>query len=75
MFHPNIDPKSGEILLDVLEERWKPDMTILTLLTALVALLIKPEPWYPRNEEASMMYVHDYFAYRTEASRWTKKYA
>ena len=75
MFHPNVDPKTGEISLDVLKERWYPEMTLLTLLTALMALLIKPQPWYPRNEEAGMLYVHDYFEYRAKAQQWTRQYA
>ena len=64
ILHPNVDPKTGEISLDVLQERWSPEMTLLTILSALMALLIKPQPWYLRNEEAGMLYVHDYFEYR-----------
>ena len=74
--HTNIDSEKGDIELDVLAEKWKPQMTILSALTAIVALLLKPEPFKLQNPSAeAILYKKDYFEYQRKATLWTKIYA
>ena len=69
IFHPNIDSEKGDIDLDILAEKWKPEMTILSVLSALVGLLIKPEIFYLQDASAAaIMYKTDYFEYHRKAS-------
>ena len=64
-YHPNIDPREGDIHLDVLSKEWNPEMTILTALTALVDLLLKPEPLKLQvMNAAALMYRKDFYEYR-----------
>ena len=69
MFHPNINPENGDIELDILFDKWKPQMTILSILSALQALLLKPEPisYYKDVSEASIMHNNNFFEYRHKA--------
>ena len=65
VYHPNIDSEEGDISLDVLSEKWWPGMTILTALTALVDLLLIPEPFYTQEANAAaLMYRKDFYEYR-----------
>ena len=76
IWHPNIDPEDGYVGLDVLYEDWHPEITILTVLTALLALLIKPELFYPRDaSDPAKMYFKDFFEFRCKALLWTRIYA
>ena len=76
IFHPNIDSEKGDIELDVLAEKWDPEMTILSALTALIGLLLNPEPFYSQKvSEAAIMYKTDFYEYHRKASLWTRIYA
>ena len=68
LFHPNIYV-DGKICLDILQNRWTPQYTIVTVLlsiqvyacavTHLQSLLNDPNPSSPANQHASLMYCHD----------------
>ena len=77
IFHPNIDPETGDIELDILFDKWKPQMTILSVLSALQALLLKPEPmsYYKDVSEANIMHKKDFFEFKRKAQLWTQIYA
>ena len=75
-YHPNIDPNEGDIHLDVLSKKWWPGMTILSALSALVALLLKPEPFKLQDANAAaILYKKNFHEYRILAESWTKMYA
>ena len=72
IYHSNIDSKYGYIHLDELSVKWSPEMTILTALIALVALLLRPEPFKLQvTNDAALMYTKEFYEYRILAQRWT----
>ena len=71
IWHPNICSEKGNIHLDILAGKWRPEMTILTVLTALYSLLVKPNLFYPQDIAAGLMYFQDFFAFRRKAILWT----
>lgn len=65
MFHPNVYP-SGELCVDILQNKWSPTYTVSTLLTSIQSLLNDPNTSSPANVEAANMY-------REHRSQYTKK--
>ncbi|CBK20631.2 uncharacterized protein [Blastocystis hominis] len=57
LFHPNIYV-DGKICLDILQNRWTPQYTILTVLLSIQSLLNDPNPASPANQHASSIYCH-----------------
>ncbi|KAF9998654.1 Ubiquitin-conjugating enzyme E2 4 [Modicella reniformis] len=62
-YHPNIDAK-GNIQLDILDAKWKPDVTIAGLLMTIGNLLI----------EIANVYKTDCVKYEQTAREWTRKH-
>lgn len=52
IFHPNVAFKSGEICLDILKDRWSPAWTMMSLATAIQALMADPYADSPLNCDA-----------------------
>ena len=75
ILHPNVDSENGNIRLDILAQKWRPEMTILTVLTALYSLLVKPNLFYPQDIPTGFMYFQDFFEFRSKAILWTRAYA
>ncbi|ODQ64838.1 ubiquitin-conjugating enzyme E2 2 [Nadsonia fulvescens var. elongata DSM 6958] len=55
MFHPNVYA-SGELCLDILQNRWSPTYDVAAILTSIQSLLNDPNIGSPANVEASNMY-------------------
>lgn len=58
MFHPNIYP-TGEICIDILQNRWSPTYDVSAILTSIQSLLNDPNTGSPANVEASNLYRDD----------------
>lgn len=55
MFHPNVYP-SGDLCLDILQNRWSPTFDVSTILTSIQSLLNDPNTASPANVEAANMF-------------------
>lgn len=55
MFHPNVYP-SGELCLDILQNRWSPTFDVSAILTSIQSLLNDPNTASPANVEAANMF-------------------
>lgn len=55
MFHPNVYA-SGELCLDILQNRWSPTYDVLLILTSIQLLLNDPNISSPANVEAANLY-------------------
>lgn len=55
MFHPNVYA-SGEICLDILQNRWSPTYDVSSILTSIQSLLNDPNIGSPANVEAANLY-------------------
>ncbi|WFD01802.1 E2 ubiquitin-conjugating enzyme [Malassezia obtusa] len=75
IFHPNVDWKSGEICLDVLQSQWSPAWTLQSACTAILALMDVPEPDSPLNVDAANLARCDAVAYRALCQMYTALYA
>lgn len=55
MFHPNVY-NSGELCLDILQNRWSPTFDVSTILKSIQSLLNDPNTASPANAEAASMF-------------------
>lgn len=55
VFHPNVYA-SGELCLDILQNRWSPTYDVLSILTSIQSLLNDPNISSPANVEAANLY-------------------
>lgn len=55
MFHPNVYA-SGELCLDILQNRWSPTFDVSSILTSIQSLLNDPNTASPANVEAANLY-------------------
>ncbi|KAH3684253.1 hypothetical protein WICPIJ_004773 [Wickerhamomyces pijperi] len=55
MFHPNVYA-SGELCLDILQNRWSPTFDVSSILTSVQSLLNDPNTASPANVEAAQLY-------------------
>jgi len=55
MFHPNVYA-SGELCLDILQNRWSPTYDVGAILTSVQSLLNDPNTSSPANVEASNLF-------------------
>lgn len=55
MFHPNVYA-TGDLCLDILQNRWSPTYDVAAILTSIQSLLNDPNTQSPANAEASTLY-------------------
>ncbi|KAG7145908.1 Ubiquitin-conjugating enzyme E2 2 like protein [Verticillium longisporum] len=67
MFHPNVYA-TGELCLDILQNRWSPTYDVAAVLTSIQSLLNDPNTGSPANVEASNLYKDNR---KDRARRWT----
>lgn len=76
IFHPNVNWKTGEICLDILKERWSPAWTMMSLATAIQALMGDPYADSPLNCDAgNLVRAGDTKGYETMARYYAITYA
>lgn len=68
MFHPNVYA-SGELCLDILQNRWSPTYDVSAILTSVQSLLNDPNSSSPANVEAAQLWKEN----RKEYVRRVKK--
>ena len=69
IFHPNIG-ESGNLCLDILENRWSPQCSLLKVLQSLSLLLETPNSNDFINEKAAMLLVSNPKEYHYTAQHW-----
>ena len=77
IYHPNIcnDCRQLCCTMDILKNKWSPEITISKVLLSVLSLLSNPNPDHPLFPEAANLYEKDYAKYEKTAIEWTKKYA
>merc|ERR1719193_687370 len=67
VFHPNVEPDSGQICVNTLKRDWKPENDLRHILMVIKCLLIFPNPESALNEEAGRLCNSDYAGYCKKA--------
>lgn len=75
VYHPNVKRDTGTICLDILKDAWNPEINIVQLLSAIIALLGSPNPDHPLEEEIAKQYKDQKDEFNKVAKEWTEKYA
>lgn len=72
MFHPNIFP-TGDLCLDIIQDKWKPIYSVATILLAIQSLLTDPNNDSPANVEAAKLLKTNPKEYKRRVRRLAEK--
>jgi len=75
IFHPNVDPRNGEICVNTLKRDWNDKKQIKEILMIIRCLLIFPNPDSALNEEAANLLQQGYNDFFTRARNMTQIHA
>eukprot|EP01121_Diplochlamys_sp_Union-15-3_P020501 TRINITY_DN800_c0_g1_i1.p1 TRINITY_DN800_c0_g1~~TRINITY_DN800_c0_g1_i1.p1 ORF type:complete len:150 (-),score=25.57 TRINITY_DN800_c0_g1_i1:35-484(-) len=75
IYHPNINPETGEIGLDLLQDKWNPSITLSRLLLTIACLIADPNTDDPFVPEIAHMYKTNRATFDATARDWTFKHA
>lgn len=75
VFHPNVEPKSGEVCVNTLKSEWTPNLGLQKVLLTIRCLLINPNAESALNEEAGKLILEDYNEFFQRAKLMTEVYA
>jgi len=64
-YHPNVYV-SGELCLDILQNRWSPVFTVTSLLSSIQSLLSDPNPFSPANISITHLFTKNLYKYNQE---------
>ena len=75
IFHPNINPETGEISINILQNEYTPALTISTIMISLTSFLDDPHPHQALMPETARIYLADRELFNKIAKHWTHRYA
>lgn len=74
IFHPNVDPNTGEVCVDTLKRGWNPKkVDLVEILQTIRCLLIQPNPESALNEEAGKLLLQQEEEETATGSEFEKK--
>lgn len=72
MFHPNVYA-TGELCLDILQNRWSPTYDVAAILTSIQSLLNDPNTGSPANVEAANLFKENRKEYEKKVRETVEK--
>ena len=75
VYHPNINISTGHICLDAFNSKWRKNMTICEVVTAIFLLLGKPNLNHGLNNDALETYKNRTWTYVENVKSYINKYA
>lgn len=75
IFHPNVQPSSGEVCVDTLKRDWTSEVDLNHIMLTIRCLLIQPNPDSSLNEEAGKLIQEDFASFERTAKLMTKVHA
>lgn len=75
IWHPNINPETGEICLDILKNQWAAVMTLRTVFLSIQALLYASEPNDALNGFAAKQFHRSEELFKRTARHWAFVFA
>ncbi|KAA8915159.1 hypothetical protein TRICI_002704 [Trichomonascus ciferrii] len=75
IFHPNVQPSTGEVCVDTLKRDWTSEVDLNHIMLTIRCLLIQPNPDSSLNEEAGKLIQEDFLSFERTAKLMTKVHA
>lgn len=75
IFHPNVQPSTGEVCVDTLKRDWTAATSLCDILITIRCLLVQPNPESALNEDAGKLLLEDYAAFSRTARLMTSVHA